>query len=87
MSTAPLRVVTLGSGDVDAMRAMLSLFGEAFGEDETYNGAQPDAAYLQRLLGSDTFIAIAASKADEIVGALAAYVLPKFEQARSEIYI
>src|SRR3546814_20940493 len=40
-----------------------------------------------RSLGSDTFIALAAIKGDEVVGGIAAYVLPKFEQERSEIYI
>ena len=44
-------------------------------------------ATWSRLLASDTFIAIGAWKDDRPVGALAAYVLPKFEQRRSEIYI
>jgi aminoglycoside 3-N-acetyltransferase I len=38
-------------------------------------------------LFSDTFIAVAAIVADQIVGGLAGYVLPKFEQERSEFYI
>jgi len=87
MSPDPFSVVTLGRDDATLMRSMLTLFGEAFGEAETYGDAQPDAAYLERLLGSDTFIAIAALDGEEIVGGLAAYVLPKFEQERSEIYI
>ena len=69
------------------MRAMLAMFGNAFGEPHTYRGAQPGDAYLERLLGSDTFIALAALKGDEVVGGIAAYVLPKFEQERSEVYI
>lgn len=43
--------------------------------------------YLERLLGRDTFIALAALEDDQVVGGVAAYVLPKFEQERSEIYI
>lgn len=39
------------------------------------------------MLESDTFIAVAAFTGEQVVGGLAAYVLPKFEQARSEIYI
>lgn len=66
---------------------MLTLFGEAFQEPHTYNSSQPSKAYLERLLGSDTFIAVAALKGDEVVGGIAAYVLPKFEQERSELYI
>jgi len=80
-------VRALGSADVGAMRRMLSMFGQAFGDERTYAGAQPPDAYLARLLASDTFIALAAVEADDVVGGLAAYVLPKFEQARSEVYI
>lgn len=69
------------------MEAMLATFGEAFDEIETYGGAKPSAAYLGRLLGSETFVAIAALKSGRVVGGLAAYELKKFEQERSEIYI
>ena len=78
---------TLGIGDVALMKALSSRFGKAFHELGTYNDAQPSTAYLQRLLGSDTFIALAAVEGDEVVGGVAAYVLPKFERERSEIYI
>lgn len=77
----------LTAGDLPLFRALLTLFGEAFGEPETYGAAPPDEAYLRRLLESPDFIALAAVKAGQAVGGLAAYVLPKFEQARSEVYI
>lgn len=79
-------VLVLGSGDVALLRAVLSTFGKAF-DDAAYFAAQPTGAYLERLLGNDTFIALAAVKGDEVIGGLAAYCLPKFEQERSEIYI
>lgn len=69
------------------MRGMLSLFGEAFGDPETYVANQPTDEYLSGLLTSSTFIAIAAQTGPVVAGGLAAYVLQKFEQARSEIYI
>ena len=69
------------------MEGMLTTFGDAFEDPETYGGARPGAAYLRRLLGSDDFIALAAVKGSEVVGGLAAYVLRKFEQERSEVYI
>lgn len=69
------------------MRALLDLFGREFGEVTTYSRQQPDDDYLATLLRSQTFIALAAWDGDSIVGGLAAYLLPKFEQARSEIYI
>ena len=55
-------------------------------ETATYSQHQPDSDYLRTLQRSKTFIALAAFD-QAVVGALAAYVLPKFEQARSEIYI
>lgn len=77
----------LGPNDIALMKAMLHMFGEAFQDVPNYSHAQPSAAYLERLLGSDTFIALAALTGDEVIGGIAAYVLPKFEQERSEVYI
>lgn len=48
---------------------------------------QPDDRYLARLLESDSFVAIVALSGNSVIGGLAGYVLPKFEQARSEFYI
>lgn len=82
-----IEVRRLTAGDTRDMRAMLAMFGRAFDDRATYEGQQPDDAYLQRLLGSETFVAIAAYEGAELVGGLAGYELPKFEQARSEFYI
>ena len=87
MLATSVRCHVLGVADLAAMRSMLFLFGDAFGDGESYAGAQPGDAYLERLLGRDTFIAISALHHDQVVGGLAAYVLPKFERARSEVYI
>jgi aminoglycoside 3-N-acetyltransferase I len=81
----PVRQLT--SNDLAPFEALLTVFGEAFEEPDTFNGARPGAAYLKRLLDRDTFIALAAFDNSEVVGGLAAYVLDKFEQERSEIYI
>ena len=69
------------------MRALLRVFGAAFEEEATYCGAQPSDGYLRAMLGGEHFIALAALENDEVVGGLAAYVLHKFEQRRSEVYI
>ena len=79
------RVLT--GADTVAFRAMLTMFGEAFGEPDTYTAHQPDDAYVERLLGSESFVAIAAFADGAVVGGLTGYVLPKFEQPRSELYI
>lgn len=84
---AEIDVRVLATVEMHELRAMLSMFGGAFGDSPTYESKQPDDAYLQRLLSSHTFVAIAAVAGAEVVGGLTAYVLPKFEQARSELYI
>ena len=87
MAAEPFTIRMLGPDDVALMEGMSVMFGRAFNEPETYGGARPSEAYLRRLLGSDSFIAVAALQGGEVVGGLAAYELRKFEQERSEIYI
>lgn len=69
------------------MRSMLAVLGKAFDEIETFTEKQPRSSYLESLLSSDSFIAIAAFDRRHVIGGLVAYVLRKFEQERSEIYI
>ncbi len=76
----------LGWGDTDVMEAANRLFAEVFGE-EGYHGPPPSQDYLRRLLADDKFIALVAQIGTEMVGALAAYELVKFEAERSEIYV
>ena len=87
MKSESYRVRVLGSSDIQAMREMLVAFGEAFEDKPTYTQHQPTDTYLKELLSSPTFIAVAALSEAKVIGGLAAYALPKFEQARSEIYI
>lgn len=81
------QIQVLTADDVISMRGMLGMFGCAFEDFPTYTKQQPDDIYLAQLLASKDFIAIAAIGQDGVVGGLAAYVLRKFEQARSEVYI
>ncbi len=77
----------LTPNDIPLMEALLSTFGEAFSDVDTYTANRPSEGYLRRLLGGDSFIALAALKSGVVVGGIAAYELKKFEQERSEIYI
>ncbi len=85
--TQAINVRRLTSADVQHMRSMLSMFGQAFDDIPTYTADQPSTPYLADLLSSDTFVALAAFVDDRVIGGLAAYVLPKFEQPRREIYV
>jgi aminoglycoside 3-N-acetyltransferase I len=86
-SAADLHLRVLTRADAPTLRALLGLFAREFDDPRSYLCAQPEDSYLEALLGRDTFVAIAAESAGKVVGGLAGYVLPKFEQARSEFYI
>ncbi|WP_417585804.1 AAC(3)-I family aminoglycoside N-acetyltransferase [Nitrincola sp.] len=77
----------LTPNDVGLMMALSTCFGEAFKDMPTYTKKRPSADYLKGLLSGDSFIALVALEAIDVVGGLAAYELKKFEQERSEIYI
>lgn len=83
----PFSTRRLTSADIAQMRAMLEMLGRAFDEVGTFTERPPSAPYLARILGRDTFIALAAIDGGQVIGGLVAYVLEKFEQERSEIYI
>ena len=82
-----LSIRLLQPGELPFFEAMMTLFGEAFEDEATYIGTRPTPAYVDGLLGNDNFIALAALWDGQVVGAIAAYELRKFEQERSEIYI
>jgi aminoglycoside 3-N-acetyltransferase I len=87
MRARSFSIRVLDPEDIPLMHRMLRMFGEAFGDVESYGSKPPTAGYISRLLASDQFIALAALRGDDVVGGLAAYELKKFEQERSEIYI
>ena len=66
---------------------MNALFAEAFDDPESYAAEPPPDAYAEEQLARRDSIMLVAEAEERTIGALAGYVLPKFEQARSEIYI
>ena len=77
----------LTASDVGLLKDLLRVFGQAFEDVNTYQGAVPADDYLQLLLGKKHFIAVVARRDNVVVGGLAAYELDKFERDRREIYI
>jgi aminoglycoside 3-N-acetyltransferase I len=77
----------LAPGDDALFDAMLDLFGRAFDDPASYGAARPGADYRARLLRNPQVVALVALDGPAVVGALAGYELPKFEQERSEFYI
>jgi aminoglycoside 3-N-acetyltransferase I len=80
-------VARLTAGDIVFARRALELFGEVFDDRPAYCSDQPDDAWLAELLTDPNFIFQVAREGDRITGAMASYVLRKFEQPRREIYI
>jgi aminoglycoside 3-N-acetyltransferase I len=68
---------------------MLDIFEKAFGDEENYGKrTRPGDTYIKSLVNSDGFLGLLAKgEAGSPVGALAAYILKKFERERTEIYI
>ena len=78
----------LAVSDVGLLKELLTVFGEAFREFDTYQSAVPSDAYLRTLLSRSHFIAsVAMNDEEQVVGGLVAYELEKFEQDRREIYL
>lgn len=77
----------LGPDDVGVMAELMTVFGRAFEDADSYQKARPGEAYVRDLLGRDHFIVLVAEEGGAVIGGLAAYRLDKFEQERSEIYI
>jgi aminoglycoside 3-N-acetyltransferase I len=82
-----IRFHVIAPGETQLLEEMLTVFGAAFDDPDSYNNNRPSTDYLEKLLSSSSFIALAAIADGRVAGALAAYELRKFEQARSEIYI
>jgi aminoglycoside 3-N-acetyltransferase I len=85
--TGELDLVRLRAEDVVLARELNASYAAAFGEPEIYQSSPPGEAYLRAALRRDDVIALAAQVHGRVVGGLVAYVLPKLEQERSEIYI
>jgi aminoglycoside 3-N-acetyltransferase I len=77
----------LASDDIDLVRDLLAVFGQAFEDEHTYTQAMPDKTYLDKLLGSETVVVLVALQDAEVIGGLVAYELEKLEQPRCEMYI
>lgn len=82
-----MQIERLGQDGVAAMRKALRVFAEAFEEEENFSFSPPSDAYLARLLSDERFVLLTASVDGQIVGALSAYELVKYERERSEFYI
>jgi aminoglycoside 3-N-acetyltransferase I len=87
MSHSQTLIRQLGPGDTAELKQLLAVFADVFEQPEVYLGALPSESYLERLLANPSFIVLVSENDRRVVGGLAAYVLDKFEQERSEVYL
>ena len=83
----PSVIQQLGPDDGALLLDLMTVFEAAFEDPATYGTARPRESYLKSLLGSNSFVAFVAMCQGTVIGGLTAYILPKPEQERSEIYI
>lgn len=79
--------IAVNRAEKNGLRDLLTVFAKAFEDQEHYQSAVPSDGYLKKLLAREDFIPLVAVVDSKVVGGLVAYVLQKFEQERSEIYI
>lgn len=82
-----MEIKQLKEKDLPQMKELLKVFGEAFEEHEMYQSAVPTDEYLLNFLKDERHIVMVAEEYGAIVGGLVAYVLTKFEQKRTEIFV
>ena len=87
MGSQSVTLRRLSSSDVPLLRKLNALFGEAFGDANTYGMEPPSDAYVKGLLAKEHVIVLVAISGEDVVGGLAAYELDKFERMRREVYI
>jgi ribosomal protein S18 acetylase RimI-like enzyme len=89
MNRAPEELVyqRLTPDDLHSMRELLEVYALAFEDPVSYRSRPPSDDYLRKLLAKDSFLTVVAKKDDRVLAGLSAYVLEKFEQERSEVYI
>jgi len=87
MQNAEFEIKRVTPDGLAVMAQLLDLFALAFEDPAAYASRRPSADYLNKLLASETFVALVALRDEQVIGGLAAYELVKFEQQRSEVYI
>lgn len=87
MPSPPVTLRRLGPTDLPLLRRLNALFGEAFGDPDTYGAEPPGDAYLAALLAKEHVVVLVALAGETLLGGLVAYELDKLKRARRELYI
>ena len=82
-----MTIKRLGQSDLAALRKLNKLFAEVFEDEESYASKPPSDGYLREFLGNAANIVLVAEDEGRVVGGAVGYLLQKFEQKRSEVYL
>jgi aminoglycoside 3-N-acetyltransferase I len=82
-----MNIIKLNKINIPYYKDLLTLFGDAFSDEETYNQNRPSDNYIEQILDSEHIHILVALEDNKVVGGLVAYELKKIEQMRSEMYI
>jgi len=85
--TKPIEIRKLTPDDLTTFRDLQQLFATVFEDPQSYSSQPPSDAYVKRWLAAPNSIALVALAGGQVVGGIVAYVLDKFEQERSEVYV
>ena len=84
-SSYELRI--LRPADLNLMRQLNDVFGEAFNQPGTYGADPPEDSYMAAFLSKQHVVVIVAVQDSAVIGGLVAYELEKFERPRTEFNI
>ena len=68
-----LDILRLNPANVQPLRRLIALFGDAFSDSETYEAEPPSDAYLEGLLAKEPVVALVAMAGEEVTGCLVTY--------------
>ncbi len=77
----------LREDDIELIKQLRQVLRTAFDEDDVWNANPPKDSYLSEVLADKNYIALVTTLDNEVVGGLVAHVLPKIDQAHSELYL
>lgn len=87
MLTGEITYKQLTDISISEFKDLMILFGKVFNDDKSYQSAKPKDDYIEDFLNDHNHISLIALDDNKVIGGLVAYILTKFEQERSEIYI
>lgn len=78
----------INNSELNTFRELMQLFGKVFEDDQSYQSHLSTDTYIAEFLNDPSHIVLVATdEQGTVVGGLVAYVLKKFEQQRSEVYV